>query len=315
MRLRSSKLPDHTYRRIHAWRVTSGVIVLVLVLYAVQNIFSNPRFEWDVVGDYFLDPRILDGVVTTLWITAVSMVAGSLLGVVLGACRLSDNPVVASAAVFYLWLFRGTPVLVQLFLWYNIGALYPFLELKVPFGGPTLFSVDANELIVPLTAALLGLSLHLTAYMGEIFRGGIISVDSGQQEAAYAFGLPPGHTMFRIILPQALPAILPAAANQLIALLKYTSLISVLSVTELLYSAQLIYYQNFKVIPLLMVATIWYLTVTTVLSIGQYFLELRLSRSTRGHGGSSHVGRVSEWWRGYRRNSLSPKNPAKAEEL
>jgi polar amino acid transport system permease protein len=194
--------------------------------------------------------------------------------------RLSDNPVLSSVSGFYIWVFRGTPVLVQLLLWYNISSLFPTIDLGVPFGGPSFIHLDGNSLITPFVAAILGLGLNEGAYMAEIVRAGILSVDEGQSEASSALGMTKAQTMRRVVLPQAMRVIVPPTGNELISMLKTTSLVSVIAYTELLYAAGLIYAVNYKTIPLLFVASIWYLAFTSILSVGQYYLERRFGRGS-----------------------------------
>jgi len=190
---------------------------------------------------------------------------------------LSPNPLVSTASWFYIWLFRGTPVLVQLLFWQFISALYPTLSFGIPFG-PEFVHGDANHLITPFTAAILGLGLNEGAYMAEIVRAGIISVDEGQTDAAQALGMSRLQTMRRIVLPQAMRVIIPPTGNETISMLKTSSLVSVIAYPELLYSAQLIYAVNYLQIPLLLTASIWYLAVTSVLSVGQYYVERHFRR-------------------------------------
>lgn len=251
---------------------------MLLAAVVVRSVATNERFEWDVVGDFLFDDRILDGVALTLQLTFAAMAAGIALGVALAVMRLSPNPLVAGASGVYIWLFRGTPVLVQLLFWYFIAALYPEISLGVPFGGPELVSVATDPLITPFVAALLGLGLNEGAYMAEIVRAGILSVDEGQTQAAQSLGMTRLQTMRRIVLPQAMRVIIPPTGNETISMLKTTSLVSVIATSELLYSAQLIYAENYRTIQLLIVASIWYLALTTVLSIGQYYLERRFGR-------------------------------------
>jgi polar amino acid transport system permease protein len=264
----------------HVGRWVAAAVVLLLVVIAVHSVATNPRFDWGTVGDFLFTSRILDGLVKTLELTVIAMVIGVVLGVVLAVMRLSANPLVSSFSWFYIWLFRGTPVLVQILFWNNIAALYPRLSFGVPFGGPELFGGSANSLITPFVAAILALGLNEGAYMAEIVRAGIISVDEGQTEAAQALGMSRLQTMRRIVLPQAMRVIIPPTGNETISMLKTTSLVSVIATAELLYSAQLIYAQSFKVIPLLLVVSIWYLVVTSVLSVGQYYVERRFGRGT-----------------------------------
>jgi polar amino acid transport system permease protein len=199
--------------------------------------------------------------------------------VVLAVMRLSPNPLVSTASWFYIWLFRGTPVLVQLLFWQFISALYPRISLGIPFG-PELLHGDANTLITPFTAAILGLGLNEGAYMAEIVRAGIISVDEGQTDAGQALGMSRLQTMRRVVLPQAMRVIIPPTGNETISMLKTSSLVSVIAYAELLYSVQLIYSVNFKQIPLLLVASIWYLIFTSMLSVGQYYIERHFGRGS-----------------------------------
>ena len=223
--------------------------------------------------------EVIHGLLVTLELTVIAMAIGIVLGVVLAVMRLSPNPLVSGGGWTYIWFFRGTPVLVQLLFWNFISALYPTIDLGIPFG-PAFIHADANKLITPFVAAILGLGLNEGAYMSEIVRAGIISVDEGQTEAASALGMTRLQTMRRIVLPQAMRVIIPPTGNETISMLKTSSLVSVIAYSELLYSVQLIYAVNYKQIPLLIVASIWYLIVTTVLSIGQYYIERRFGRGT-----------------------------------
>jgi polar amino acid transport system permease protein len=264
----------------HPGRWVAAAVILVLAATLIQSVATNPNFHWSIVGDYFFSSRILHGLVVTLELTAISMAIGIVLGIVLAVMRLSPNPLVAGASWVYVWFFRGTPVLVQLLFWSFISALYPRIHLGIPFIAPDLVSGDANQIITPFAAAILGLGLNEAAYMAEIVRAGILSVDEGQTEAAAALGMTRLQTMRRIVLPQAMRVIVPPTGNETISMLKTTSLVSVIAYTELLYSVQLIYAVNFRQIPLLIVASLWYLIVTTVLSIGQYYVERYFGRGT-----------------------------------
>jgi polar amino acid transport system permease protein len=223
---------------------------------------------------------VLDGLVVTLELTVIAMAIGIAGGVVLAVMRLSPNPLISGASWLYVWFFRGTPVLVQLLFWSFISALYPKISLGIPFGGPELVSGDANRIITPFVAAILGLGLNEAAYMAEIVRAGILSVEEGQNDAAQALGMTRLQTMRRIVLPQAMRVIIPPTGNETISMLKTSSLVSVIAYKELLYSVQLIYAVSFLQIPLLIVASIWYLVITTLLSIGQYYVERRFGRGT-----------------------------------
>src|SRR4051794_15326108 len=264
----------------HRGRWVVSAIVLFVVVVAIHSVATNPRFGWGTVGHYLFTHRILAGLVKTLELTVIAMVVGVLLGVVLAVMRLSPNPLGSGGGWVYIWLFRGTPVLVQILFWGFISALYPRISFGVPFGGPELFGGNANNVITAFVAAVLALGPNEVAYMAEIVRAGIISVDEGQTEAAQSLGMTRLQTMRRIVLPQAMRVIIPPTGNETISMLKNTALVSVIAYTELLYSVQLIYAANYKQIPLLIVASIWYLIVTTILSIGQYYIERRFSRGS-----------------------------------
>ena len=261
----------------HPGRWVATVVVVFLVVAIAESMASNKRFEWGVVGHWFFSSRILHGLVITLELTATAMAIGIALGVLLAVMRLSPNPLVSGASWVYIWLFRGTPVLVQILLWYNIAALYPRFSLGIPFG-PTFAHFNAASVITPFVAAMLALGLNEGAYMAEIVRAGIISVPEGQTHAAQSLGMTRLVTMRRIVLPQAMRVIIPPTGNETISMLKTSSLASVIAVPELLYSAQLIYAVNYRTIQLLIVASLWYLIVTTVLTIGQYYVERHFGR-------------------------------------
>ncbi|MEA2395125.1 MAG: polar amino acid transport system permease protein [Solirubrobacteraceae bacterium] len=264
-------------RRPGRWLATA--IVLVVAATLAHSVATNPRFGWGTVGHDLFSSRILDGLVVTLELTVIAMAIGIALGVALAVMRLSPNPLVSSASWAYIWFFRGTPVLVQLLFWSFISALYPRISLGIPFG-PQFVHGNANSIITPFVAAILGLGLNEAAYMAEIVRAGILSVDEGQTEAAHALGMTRLLTMRRIVLPQAMRVIIPPTGNETISMLKTSSLVSVIAYKELLYSVQLIYAVNYLQIPLLLVASIWYLVVTTILSIGQYYVERRFGRGS-----------------------------------
>ncbi|MES5822540.1 amino acid ABC transporter permease [Streptomyces sp. RG80] len=267
-------IPEHAadlrivpQRRVGQW--TAAVAVLVLLALAVNSVLRNDAFQWDVVAEYFTTAAVLRGLWLTLWLTAVVMALGFVLGALLAAARLSSNPVLRSVSWGYVWLFRSIPILVQLLLWFNIGALYP-----------QILGVRTVDLLGPVTVAVIGLTLHEAAYAAEVVRGGILSVDRGQIEAAQALGLSRWRRWWRIVLPQAMRSIVPPAGNMLIGTLKGTSIVSVIAVQDLLYSVQLVYHRTYEVIPLLMVATVWYTLVTSVLGVGQYYLERHYARGS-----------------------------------
>jgi polar amino acid transport system permease protein len=265
-------------RRPGQW--AGAVVLLVLFAMLVHTLVTNGRFQWGVVGDYFLSGSIMRGLVLTLWMTAAVMSCGFVLGIGLAAMRLSANPILRTLSFGYVWLVRSVPPLVQLLFWYEIASLYPQLSLGIPFG-PEFVTVKTAHLFTGILAAFVGLTVDIAAFSAEIVRGGILSVERGQSEAAEALGLSRGRIFRRIVLPQAMPAIVPATGNLLIGLLKATSIVSVIAVQDLLYSVQLIYQQNFLIMPLLMVATLWYIVLTTLLSVGQYFIERYYARGKR----------------------------------
>jgi polar amino acid transport system permease protein len=268
-------------RRPGRW--IAAAIVLVIAAALIRSVVTDPHFEWSVVGDYLFDQRILEGLVVTIQLTVIAMVVGVVLGVLLAIMRVSSNPLVSRASWLYIWFFRGTPVLVQLLFWYNIAALYPKLALGIPFG-PAFVHPDVNTLITAFRAAVLGLGLNEGAYMAEIVRAGLISVDDGQTEAAQSLGMTRVQTMRRIVLPQAMRVIVPPTGNETISMLKTTSLVSTLAVGELLYSSEQIFAVNYKTIPLLIVASIWYIVCTSVLYVGQFYLERYYGRGTSRAG-------------------------------
>ncbi|CAL9614034.1 hypothetical protein SUDANB60_05680 [Streptomyces sp. enrichment culture] len=262
-------------RNVGRW-IGAGIALLLFAM-LLNSVVRNDAFQWSVVGRYFTTSAVLDGLLLSLWLTAVVMVLGFLTGTVLAVMRLSGNPVLRTLSWGYIWIFRSTPLLVQLLFWFNIGALYPTLGLGIPFG-PQFVTVQTVNLLGPTLSAVIGLTLHESAYAAEVVRGGILSVDSGQTEAAQALGLSRRRTLRRIVVPQAMRSIVPTAGNMLIGTLKGTSIVSVLAVHDLLYSVQLIYNQTYQIIPLLMVATLWYIAVTTALSIAQFYVERHYAR-------------------------------------
>jgi polar amino acid transport system permease protein len=276
----------------HPGRWIASAIVVIVAASIVRAIITNKNFQWSVVGHYLFDSRILHGVLVTLELTVLSMVIGIILGIIAAVMRLSPNPLVSGASWVYIWFFRGTPLLVQLIFWFNLAALFPSIDLGVPFG-PSVIHAHTNSLITPYVAALLGFGLNEGAYMAEIVRAGIISVDEGQTEAAQSLGLGRIQIMRRIVLPQAMRVIIPPTGNETISMLKNTSLVVVLaSVFDLLFETAQIYSAQFNEIPLLIVASIWYLAMTSVLYVGQYFIERRYGR---GFSRQQQVTMRSRW--------------------
>jgi polar amino acid transport system permease protein len=261
----------------HPGRWIAAAIIVVIAASIIRSIVTAKGFQWSVVGHYLFDSRILHGVLATIWLTFLAMAIGIILGVVLAIMRQSPNPLVSGASWLYIWFFRGTPLLVQLLFWYNIASLFPVINLGVPFG-PAIIHGNANTVITTFAAALLGLGLNEGAYMAEIVRAGFLSVPHGQTEAAQSLGMSRLQIMRLVVLPQAMRVIVPPTGNETISMLKNTSLASIIAYVELTYSAQLIYSANFKTIPLLIVISIWYLVLTSVLYVGQYFIERRYGR-------------------------------------
>jgi polar amino acid transport system permease protein len=266
-------------RRRSAFEYAAWVACGLLAVGILFSVTTNPNFKWGVVARYFTHETIIRGLLLTIFLTIASMVFGTLLGLALAIMRSSSIKPIAATAGAYITLFRGTPVLVQLIFWFNIAALYPNLTIGIPFTDIST-AIDINALMAPITAALIGLSLNEAAYMAEIIRGGFTAVGKGQIEAADSLGMSRATKMRKVIIPQAMPSIIPATGNQVIGMFKETSLVSVLGVAELLQSAQLIYARTYETIPLLIVASLWYLVMTLLLSYPQSLLEKRYSRSS-----------------------------------
>jgi polar amino acid transport system permease protein len=259
-------------------RWIGAAVVLVFVAWVVFQILTNPGFQWQIVGQYMLHPGVLRGVVMTIQLTALVMIAGTVIGIIIAVMRLSNDPIMSLCANAFVWFFRGTPVLVQLVFWYNLASLFPEISLGIPFDGPKFYSVSSTAAITSFTAAMLGLGLNEGAYMAEIVRAGILSVDPGQKEASKALGHRPWQTFFVVVLPQAMKAIVPPTGNQVIGMLKFTSLASIVALHELMHAVESIYSRTFETIPLLIVAALWYLIMVSILSVVQYFIEAYYSR-------------------------------------
>ena len=278
----------------HYGRWIATLFLLLVAMVMAKSLITNPRFRWGIVGDYIISAPILAGLRLTFMLTVVAQLLGIFIGIILAIMRLSSNRVLARAAWIYIWFFRGTPLLVQLIFWYNISALYPEISIGIPFG-LTFWQGNANDVITPFAVAILGLALNEGAYMAEIVRGGISGIDRGQSESAKALGMTHMQTLRRIILPQAVKVIIPPTGNQTILMLKTTSLVSVLALADLLYTAQTIYARTFETMPLLMVVSLWYLGITSVLTFGQFFLERHFSdgKQTRVSFTQRFTGKVS----------------------
>ena len=263
----------------HPGRWVAVAVIALLVAMAVSSVLTNPNWQWRFQLDNAFAAPVVQGVWTTLWLTVVSMVVGVLLGVVLAVMRLSPNPVLSGAAWVYIWVFRGTPVLVQLVIWANLGSLYRQISLGVPFG-PEWFAFDTRNLVPNVVAALLGLGLNEAAYMSEIIRAGILSVDEGQNEAASALGMSRMLTLRRIVLPQAMRVVVPPTGNETISMLKTTSLVSAVPYAELFFQTSSIGSRTFQVFPTLVMASLWYLALTSVLMTCQYYIERYYARGS-----------------------------------
>jgi len=273
----------------HPWRwVASGVILVLFAMLVNTLVFSHVtrggvregRFQWAVVGHYLFAAPVRRGIVVTLELTVIAMVAGVIIGIVLAVMRLSPSRLLSGTAWVYIWFFRGTPVLVQLFFWFlGISYLYEHIALGLPFGA-ALATLNANTVVTSFIAGALGLSLNEGAYMAEIVRAGIISVDEGQTEAAASLGMGKGLTLRKIVLPQAMRIIIPPTGNETISMLKTTSLVSTIGGVELFQATQNISNANYEVVPLLIVASLWYLFFTSVMTIGQFYIERFYARGS-----------------------------------
>ncbi|HWC21395.1 MAG TPA: amino acid ABC transporter permease [Flexivirga sp.] len=255
-------------------------VCLLITAGIAYTLITNPRYQWHTIGHYLTAGSVLSGLWLTIWLTVLVMVISTVLGLLIAVMRASKILPVRILAMCYINLFRGTPVLVQLILWFNIAALYPNIRIGIPLT-PIGGQLNTNALISATTAAIIGLSLNEAAYMAEIIRGGFNSVPKGQLEAADTLGMSEGMKMRKIIIPQAMPSVIPATGNQLISMLKETSLVSVLGVADLLQSVQLIYARTYETIPMLLVACIWYLVVSLLLNYPQSKIEAHYGKSTR----------------------------------
>ncbi|KPC89029.1 ABC transporter permease [Streptomyces sp. NRRL WC-3753] len=257
----------------HYGRYVSAVVAIVLLV-AVVYAFSQGKINWGAIPDYFFDDRILSGMGKTLLLTLLAMLVGIVGGILLAVMRLSKNPVTSSIAWFYIWFFRGTPVLVQLIVWFNLGLVFEYINL-----GP-FYRDEWSDFMTPFLTALLGLGLNEAAYMAEICRAGLLAVDEGQTEAAHALGMSHTKTLRRIVVPQAMRVIVPPTGNEVINMLKTTSLVSVVQYPELLRAAQDIGQTSGAPAEMLFLAAAWYLLLTSLFSIGQYYLERHYARGS-----------------------------------
>jgi polar amino acid transport system permease protein len=287
----------------HPGRWVAAAVVCLLAVMAVHSLFfstvkrdgvTESRFEWNIISHYFFSTGVVEGLGVTLALTAVAMVGGVLIGVSLSIMRLSPNPIVTGSSWIYIWFFRGTPVLVQLLFWYNAAYIFPTFTLGVPFG-PAFVHFNLNSWLTPFVAAGLGLALNEGAYMAEIIRAGIISVDEGQTDAAHSLGMSRLLALRLIVLPQAMRVVIPPTGNETISMLKTSSLASVVVAPELLFRVEQIYAANYYVVPLLMVASLQYLWVTSVLMVGQYYLERHYARGAVRNLPPTPLQRLRRW--------------------
>ncbi|MYW09848.1 ABC transporter permease subunit [Streptomyces sp. SID2563] len=251
-----------------------AALVAIALLASLVYAFSQGKINWGAIPDYFFDDRIIDGVGQTLLLTALSMLIGVVGGILLAVMRLSKNPVTSSIAWFYIWFFRGTPVLVQLFVWFNLGLVFEYINL-----GP-IYKDYWSSFMTPLLTALLGLGLNEAAYMAEICRAGLLSVDEGQTEASHALGMSHAKTLRRVVIPQAMRVIVPPTGNEVINMLKTTSLVAAVQFYELFKNAQDIGQASGAPVEMYFLAAAWYLIMTSVLSVGQYYLERYYARGS-----------------------------------
>ncbi|HUV58075.1 MAG TPA: amino acid ABC transporter permease [Acidimicrobiales bacterium] len=266
----------------HIGRWFGGAVMLVLLAMFIHTLLSKPdgkwRFSWNVVGQYFFSTELLHGLLVTIELTVISMTIGIVLGVIIAILRLSPSRLLSTPAWTYTWFFRGTPVYVQLLFWFNIAALYQHFSIGVPFWSHAFLTINSNSIFTPFTAAFVAFGLNEAAYMSEIARAGLIAVDEGQIEAATSLGMTRGQSLRLVILPQAMRVVIPPTGNEVISMLKTTSLAAAISVQELLGAAVNIYSVTYEVMGMLITASLWYLTVTTVLSIGQFYLERHFAK-------------------------------------
>ncbi|POR55455.1 amino acid ABC transporter membrane protein (PAAT family) [Bosea psychrotolerans] len=263
--------------RLHLGRWVSATLVLLALAFVVKA-FAEGDIAWKVVGQFFTAPAILGGLANTVIMTVCAMALGIALGVIFAIMAMSPNAVMRGSAAFYIWFFRGTPLILQLLIWFNLALVFPTI------GIPGLFSARTIDLIGPFMATLLGLGINQGAYTAEVVRSGILSVDHGQVEAAKAIGMTRLTTLRRIVLPQSMRVIIPPVGNEVVSMVKLTSIASVIQFSEILRNAQTIYYANARVIELLIVAAGWYLIVVSILSLGQVVLERHFAKGRAGAG-------------------------------
>ncbi len=262
----------------HPWRWVAAAAVIVVLGLLLNSLWNNENIAKQYIWQFIFDPRILKGVWITLLVTIISMVIATILAIILAIMRMSSNPVLRGVSFLYIWFFRGTPLLVQIVFWGYLGLLYKQISLGVPLTDFHIFAVDTNTLIPAFVGGVIALSLNEAAYAAEIVRAGLLSIDHGQREAAYSLGMGPGYTLRRIILPQSMKVIIPPMGNETISMLKNTSLLAVVAVPELYTASSQISSGNLRQVELLIVASLWYLFITSVLSVPQFYLERYYAR-------------------------------------
>ncbi|MFF5229702.1 amino acid ABC transporter permease [Dactylosporangium sp. NPDC000521] len=280
--------PRQTVRRRHPWRWVTGALIIAILALVVAGL-AGARIDWAGVGIYLRSPIFIQAMWATVVLAVVSQVIAVVLGVVLAVLRISPNPVASSAAAFFIWIFRGVPVLLQILVWYNLALIIPRIAVGIPGTDVMLIDRSTNDVMTPFVAAILGLALNEAAYMAEIVRGGIKSVDAGQIEAAGALGMSPGRTMRRVILPQAMRVIIPPTGNDFINMLKTTSLASVITYPELLRAAQNVSAVNLQVMETLFADAFWYMVIVSITSVLQHFVERRFDATVGRQSGSASL--------------------------
>ncbi|MBH0007860.1 amino acid ABC transporter permease [Salinibacterium sp. UTAS2018] len=307
-KVKAARSGRSTLSTIGGWALR--IFVVLVILEIISKFLTADAMRWDVVWSYLFSEKVISGVGLTLFLTVVAMVLGCVIGLLLALMKISNSLLLNVTADGYIWLFRGTPLLVQLLFWYNLASFLPTLSFGIPFG-PQFLEVETNSVVTAMVAAMLGLGLNEGAYMSEIFRAGIQSVDHGQTEAAAALGMSRRRAMNRIVLPQAMRVIVPPTGNQVISMLKGTSLVSIVAISELLYTVQVIYARTFETIPLLVVACIWYLFLTTVLSIGQHYIEKHYAKGANRNVPDSYLTKFKNLFGPSARQEFATQEPVR----
>lgn len=281
-------------RRPGRW--ISAIVLLVLLAALIQAVATNKNIDFPTIGEFLFHERIFSGVKITIVVTVISMTSAAILAVILAAMRMSGNPVLVVFSTVYVWAFRGTPLLVQIVIWGYFGLIFEQIVLGIPFTDIVFFAVNTNILITAFIAGIIALTLNEAAYSAEIVRSGMLSVDEGQREAAESLGMSPAYCFMRILLPQAMRVIIPPMGNQLISMIKNTSLLSLIAVLELYTQATQISAQNLRQVELLIVVSIWYLALVTLLSIPQYYLERHFGRGSTKNRPMTPLQKTSEYF-------------------